>query len=98
MLIYLNNFNRHKILTWKCFISVLVDFCKLTIDYFSNGVNEKKYLIAAGKRHLCSQILLIFLKCIIYDININYCFNYRKAECVCDSYSKSNICTSLFDC
>ncbi|CAH4030804.1 COMM domain-containing protein 2-like [Pieris brassicae] len=36
---------------------VLIDFCKLTIDYINNGINEKKYALAAEKLEILPSVI-----------------------------------------
>ncbi|KAI8429901.1 hypothetical protein MSG28_000380 [Choristoneura fumiferana] len=52
------------------FFSVLVDFCKLTLDYFNNGVNNEKYSLAAGKLNVSPSViqnLVHALSCLILE-------------------------------
>ncbi|XP_047539143.1 COMM domain-containing protein 2-like [Vanessa atalanta] len=50
MIIFLSELQKeHLNLLHQHSTQVLVDFCKLTIDYLNNGMNEKKYGIAAEK-------------------------------------------------
>ncbi|XP_013194994.2 COMM domain-containing protein 2 [Amyelois transitella] len=50
MIIFLSELQKdHLSLLQKHSTQVLIDFCKLAIDYLNNGINEKKYGIAAEK-------------------------------------------------
>ncbi|KPJ13587.1 COMM domain-containing protein 2 [Papilio machaon] len=50
MIIFLSELQKeHLDVLHKQSLQVLVDFCKLTIDYLNNGINNEKYTIAAEK-------------------------------------------------
>lgn len=58
MIIFLSDIQKeHLSVLQQHSIQVLVDFCKLTIDFFSNGVNEKKCLIAAEKLNVSVTVI-----------------------------------------
>jgi hypothetical protein len=40
----------HKITIFQ--LSVLIEFCKSSIDYLNNGPNEKKYAVVASMRFI----------------------------------------------
>ncbi|XP_050354014.1 COMM domain-containing protein 2-like [Nymphalis io] len=65
MIIFLSELQKeHLNLLHQHSTQVLVDFCKLTIDYLNNGVNEKKCTVAAEKL----DVPVVVVKNLIYAL------------------------------
>ncbi|CAK1548540.1 unnamed protein product [Leptosia nina] len=47
---------------------ILIDFCKLTIDYLNNGVNEKKWSLAADKLQISQGQIQNLIQALAYLI------------------------------
>lgn len=71
MIIFLSELQKdHLRLLHQHSTQVLVDFCKLAIDFLNNGINQKKYCIAAEKLNVSSttiQNLVHALTCLIVE-------------------------------
>ncbi|XP_048005962.1 COMM domain-containing protein 2-like [Leguminivora glycinivorella] len=58
MIIFLSELQKdHLRLLHQHSTQVLVDFCKLAIDFLNNGINQKKYSIAAEKLNVSSTAI-----------------------------------------
>ncbi|XP_045760494.1 COMM domain-containing protein 2-like [Maniola jurtina] len=86
MIIFLSELQKqHLNLLHQHSIQVLVDFCKLTIDYLSNGVNQKKCAIAAEK--LCIPEVAVQ--------NLIHALAYLIVEACKHNLSETNLQSSL---
>ncbi|XP_026764374.1 COMM domain-containing protein 2-like [Galleria mellonella] len=69
MIIFLSELQKeHLDLLHKHSIQVLIDFCKLTIDYLNNGVNPKKHNIAAEKLNVPMTVVQNLVHALVYLI------------------------------
>ncbi|CAH2263053.1 COMM domain-containing protein 2-like [Pararge aegeria] len=69
MIIFLSELQKeHLHLLHQHSTQVLVDFCKLTIDYLCNGMNQKKCAIAAEKLDISALVVQNLLHALAYLI------------------------------
>lgn len=69
MIIFLSELQKeHLNLLHQHSTQVLVDFCKLTIDYLNNGMNEKKCAIAAEKLDVLVSVVQNLIHALAYLI------------------------------
>ncbi|KAM3966816.1 COMM domain-containing protein 2 [Aphomia sociella] len=69
MIIFLSELQKeHLDLLHKHSPQVLIDFCKLTIDYLNNGVNHKKHSIAAEKLNVPVTVVQNLVHALVYLI------------------------------
>ncbi|XP_023940120.2 COMM domain-containing protein 2 [Bicyclus anynana] len=86
MIIFLSELQKeHLVLLHQHSTQVLVDFCKLTIDYLSNGINQKKCAIAAEKLDISALAVQ----------NIIHALAYLIVEACKHSLSEPNFQSSL---
>ncbi|XP_013166571.1 PREDICTED: COMM domain-containing protein 2-like [Papilio xuthus] len=69
MIIFLSELQKeHLDVLHKQSLQVLVDFCKLTIDYLNNGINSEKYTIAAEKLGISVAYIQNLIQALAYLI------------------------------
>ncbi|XP_059049343.1 COMM domain-containing protein 2-like [Achroia grisella] len=69
MIIFLSELQKeHLNLLHKHSTQVLIDFCKLTIDYLNNGVDQKKHNIAAEKLNVPLMAVQNLVHALVYLI------------------------------
>ncbi|XP_026727335.1 COMM domain-containing protein 2-like [Trichoplusia ni] len=69
MIIFLSELQKeHLSLIHRHSIQVLIDFCKLALDFLNNGVNNKKYTIAAEKLNISLTEVQNLVHALVYLI------------------------------
>ncbi|XP_053601048.1 COMM domain-containing protein 2-like [Plodia interpunctella] len=69
MIIFLSELQKeHLSLLQQHSTQVLIDFCKLSIDYLNNGINNKKYNIAAEKLGVSFTVVQNLVHALLYLI------------------------------
>ncbi|XP_075978708.1 COMM domain-containing protein 2 [Anticarsia gemmatalis] len=69
MIIFLSELQKeHLSVLHQHSVQVLIDFCKLALDYLNNGVNHKKYSIAAEKLDLSLTAVQNLVHALVYLI------------------------------
>ncbi|XP_055695505.1 COMM domain-containing protein 2 [Lutzomyia longipalpis] len=81
MLFFIKNSQKDRLL----FLSqqppeVIVDFCKLALDYLANGPNEKKYSIAAQKLNVVQEDVGSTVECLLSLLIDCAAFNVTEAD------------------
>lgn len=81
MLLFLSELHKEHLLLLKSQpVQVLINFCKLAIDYLNNGINTEKYTIFADKLNIDQLSVHNIVQAIVYLLSEGYKHNLSTTE------------------